>query len=89
MLDSAERFEQIFTFMYASPTDSSFREYVDSKKGLPTEDDWSSIRRLMKYLKFFYELTLRVSGTSYVTAHTFCKSIVDIHEVIAKLKKDA
>ncbi|CAI0382016.1 unnamed protein product, partial [Linum tenue] len=66
MLESAEKFESAFDLMHQSPQYSSFRDYLDSKKGLPSSEDWQSIRRLMKYLKFFCELIIRVSGSSYV-----------------------
>ncbi|CAN1753620.1 Putative AC transposase [Linum perenne] len=41
----------------------------------------------MKYLKFFYELTVRVSGTSYVTTHLFCKEFCDVFDEIAEMEE--
>ncbi|CAN1125860.1 hypothetical protein LINPERHAP2_LOCUS3099 [Linum perenne] len=40
----------------------------------------------MKYLEFFYDLTVRVSGTSYVTTHLFCKELCDVFDEIAKME---
>ncbi|CAN1315197.1 Putative AC transposase [Linum perenne] len=41
----------------------------------------------MKYLKFFYDLTVRVSGTSYVTTHLFCKELCDVFDEIDEMEE--
>ena len=35
--------------------------------GPPTFDDWDIVRAFMKFLKLFYEVTLRISGSLYTT----------------------
>ncbi|CAN1177310.1 hypothetical protein LINPERHAP2_LOCUS33032 [Linum perenne] len=40
----------------------------------------------MKYLKFFCDLTVWVSGTSYVTTHLFCKELCDVFDEIADME---
>ncbi|CAN0838428.1 Putative AC transposase [Linum grandiflorum] len=49
--------------------------------------DWENVRMLMKYFKFFYDMTIRVSGTSYVTTHLFCKELIDVFDEIHDLER--
>ena len=39
--------------------------------GLPDNDDWENVRRLILFLQNFYELTLKVSGSLHVTTNKF------------------
>ncbi|CAN1244241.1 hypothetical protein LINPERPRIM_LOCUS5999 [Linum perenne] len=41
----------------------------------------------MKYLKFFYDLTIRISGTSYVTTHLFFKELCDVFDEIVEMEE--
>ena len=41
----------------------------DKKLGKPEHDDWENVKRFCEFLGSFYELTLRVSGSKYVTAN--------------------
>ena len=53
-------------------------------KGKPEIDDWDNVRRFSKFLGSFYELTLRVSGSLYVTYNLFFHELVNV----ATLLKD-
>ncbi|CAN1280512.1 Putative AC transposase [Linum perenne] len=68
MLQAAEKYETAFE-MYAL-SDRQFRIDLISK-GVPDEDDWNDARRIMGFLKCFYDFTLKVSGSSYVTSNLF------------------
>ncbi|CAN1298323.1 Zinc finger BED domain-containing protein RICESLEEPER 1 [Linum perenne] len=68
MLESAEKFEKPFHSLEGK--DPSYK-YNNLVLGPPRAEDWISIRNLTKYLKFFYDLTLVASGSSYVTSHLF------------------
>ena len=48
---------------------SNFRIELELGEGLPTEDDWKTIRSLGQFLEYFYELALRVSSILYVTSN--------------------
>ncbi|CAN1338966.1 Zinc finger BED domain-containing protein RICESLEEPER 2 [Linum perenne] len=61
MLQAAEKYETAFE-MYAL-SDRQFRIDLISK-GVPDEDDWNDARRIMGFLKCFYDFTLKVSGSS-------------------------
>ncbi|KAI3469070.1 hypothetical protein Pfo_025733, partial [Paulownia fortunei] len=41
--------------------------------GLPTQHDWIVVQRFVKVLRYFYDLTLRVSGFLFVTSNTFLR----------------
>ncbi|CAN1136510.1 Putative AC transposase, partial [Linum perenne] len=51
------------------------KRYNNLVLGPPRAEDWTSIRNLTKYLKFFYDLTLVASGSSYVTSHLFVREM--------------
>ncbi|CAN1298326.1 Putative AC transposase [Linum perenne] len=72
MLESAEKFEKPFHSLEGK--DPSYK-YNNLVLGPPRAEDWISIRNLTKYLKFFYDLTLVASGSSYVTSHLFVREM--------------
>ncbi|KAJ8753935.1 hypothetical protein K2173_000189 [Erythroxylum novogranatense] len=55
--------------------DPSFKSEMEGDMGVPTCNDWEVARRLTLFLKQFYELTLRVSGSYYVTSNTYFSEI--------------
>ncbi|CAN1156691.1 Putative AC transposase [Linum perenne] len=91
MLEAAEKYEAAFKLLEGN--DKNFKSYLLRQKyqnetlGTPTPFDWNNVRRLTKYLKFFYDLTVRVSGTSYVTTHLFCKELCDVFDEIAEMEE--
>ncbi|CAN1169867.1 Zinc finger BED domain-containing protein RICESLEEPER 2 [Linum perenne] len=90
MLEAAEKYEAAFKLLEGN--DKNFKSYLLRQKyqnetlGTPTPFDWNNVRMLMKYLKFFYDLTIRVSGTFYVTTHLFCKELCDVFDEIAEME---
>lgn len=47
--------------------------------GRPTFNDWVTVRHLSSCLKMFYDLTLKISGTSYVTSNMFLHEIYRVY----------
>ncbi|CAN1355229.1 Zinc finger BED domain-containing protein RICESLEEPER 1 [Linum perenne] len=84
MLEAAEKYEAAFKLLEGN--DKNFKSYLLRQK-TPTPFDWNNVKRLMKYLKFFYDLTVRVSGTSYVTTHLFCKELCDVFDEIDEMEE--
>ncbi|CAN1136603.1 Zinc finger BED domain-containing protein RICESLEEPER 2 [Linum perenne] len=86
-----KKYEAAFKLLEGN--DKNFKSYLLRQKyqnetlRTPTPFDWNNVRRLMKYLKFFYDLTVRVSGTSYVTTHLFCKELCDMFDEIAEMEE--
>ncbi|KAK6128784.1 hypothetical protein DH2020_037490 [Rehmannia glutinosa] len=48
--------------------------------GLPTKYDWIVVEKFVTVLRYFYELTLRVSGSLFVTSNTFLDEIHEVNE---------
>ena len=44
--------------------------------------DWLSVKQLVDFLKKFFEMTLRISGSQYVTANSFLTEISDLFVVL-------
>ncbi|GKC29417.1 zinc finger BED domain-containing protein RICESLEEPER 2-like protein [Tanacetum coccineum] len=79
MLDAAQKYERAF-----ARYDSEDRHYRDDleKTGVPISFDWVNVRRLTMFLEHFYELTLKVSGTLYVTSNSFLDDITSIYAAL-------
>ncbi|CAN1254869.1 Zinc finger BED domain-containing protein RICESLEEPER 2 [Linum perenne] len=91
MLEVAEKYEAAFKLLEGN--DKNFKwsfgcnPNQNETLGTPTPFDWNNVRRLMKYLNFLYDLVVRVSGTSYVTTHLFCKELCDMFDEIAEMEE--
>ncbi|GKF28321.1 zinc finger BED domain-containing protein RICESLEEPER 2-like protein [Tanacetum coccineum] len=79
MLDMVQKYKSAF-----ARYDSEDRHYRDDleKTGVPISFDWVNVRRLTKFLEHFYELTLKVSRTLYVTSNSFLDDITSINAAL-------
>ncbi|KAL9660971.1 hypothetical protein QQ045_025790 [Rhodiola kirilowii] len=57
----------------------------DSNLGPLSSSDWSKIEVLASYLKEFYELTKRISGSHYITSNYMIFHISQVVKVLTKL----
>jgi hypothetical protein len=77
MLQTAQEYEKAFERY--SDEDPYYRLELESEKalGVPIKSDWEKARKMAQFLKYFYDLTLRVSTTSrqHLT-HTFMKLLM-------------
>ncbi|KAG8491680.1 hypothetical protein CXB51_014944 [Gossypium anomalum] len=64
-----ERFEE---------QDTNFRAELERGEGWPSVNDWANVRNLRDFLEHFYEVTLRVFGTLYVTCNNFFDELSEI-----------
>ncbi|KAE8736029.1 hypothetical protein F3Y22_tig00000218pilonHSYRG00217 [Hibiscus syriacus] len=71
MLDAAVKFKT--TFDRLGEQDFKYRDELSSSKmkGLPTDLDWEHARALLPFLRAFYDATLKLSGSSYVTSNYY------------------
>ncbi|KAG8484996.1 hypothetical protein CXB51_021203 [Gossypium anomalum] len=76
MLDTAQNFERAFERF--EEQDTNFRAELERGEGWPSVDDWTNVRDLRDLLEHFYEVTLRISGTSYVTSNNFFDELSEI-----------
>jgi len=74
MLVAAQQYEKAFNTFFEE--DPNFLAEEDKYK-LPTKNDRANARRLRTLLKKFYELTLRVSESLYITSNTHVDEIGD------------
>ncbi|XP_016467097.1 zinc finger BED domain-containing protein DAYSLEEPER-like [Nicotiana tabacum] len=52
--------------------------------GHPSMDDWKNVKVFIKFLEIFYQVTLKFSGTSYVTSNSFFHEIFNLQNFIRK-----
>ncbi|KAL1148934.1 hypothetical protein V6Z11_A10G158800 [Gossypium hirsutum] len=76
MLDTAQNFERAFERFQEQ--DTNFRAELERGEGWPSVDDWANVRDLRDFLEHFYEVTLSISGTSYVTSNNFLMSFLKL-----------
>ncbi|XP_019161967.1 PREDICTED: zinc finger BED domain-containing protein RICESLEEPER 2-like [Ipomoea nil] len=81
MLQSALIYQKVFDDYEYS--DNSFKSYMGDS--IPTSLDWESVNNLVKLLKCFYEMTIRISGSPYVTANTFFSEISYLYCILNEM----
>jgi hypothetical protein len=90
MLNSGQKFERAFC-QYALD-DPNFKSELakmgsdkfPAERGAPTHGDWVYIREFKKFLKYFYDLTNKVSGTKYITSNTFFEEIAAVSYLLGE-----
>ena len=53
--------------------------------GPPNEDDWKNAEVFVKFLETFYEVTLKFSGSEYVTSNKYFTEIFEIQEELSTM----
>jgi hypothetical protein len=92
MLDAAAKFDVVF--MRLKETNPRYLSYfeVDSKGkknlGPPVLEDLEKARSFVKFLKLFYMVTLKFSGSLYVTSNSFFHELISMHTSISQLCKN-
>ena len=89
MLSVALMFEKAFE-RYEEEDDkysSHFFEEENGKRriGPPMKDDWENVKVFVKFLKTFYEITLKVSASLHVTSNTFFHHLCSILQQLNEL----
>ncbi|XP_019179874.1 PREDICTED: zinc finger BED domain-containing protein RICESLEEPER 2-like isoform X3 [Ipomoea nil] len=78
MFQSAITYEKVFESLEES--DSSFKSNLSDS--VPNFLDWESVKSLVEILKCFYEMTIRISGSLYVTSNTFFFEFSDLYCIL-------
>ncbi|WVZ25696.1 hypothetical protein V8G54_004240 [Vigna mungo] len=77
MLETSLKYKDAFVLL--DMQDKKFGdEMAKSNGGVPLEEDWEYARSILPFLKLFYDSTLRISGSSYVTSHMYMKEVFAI-----------
>lgn len=66
MLESALKFQKAFKRLGEKCV-----EYAMLEGGVPNNEDWDNAKCFVKFLKLFFEITKKVSGSTYVTSSTY------------------
>ncbi|KAL5577836.1 hypothetical protein UlMin_019535 [Ulmus minor] len=92
MLEASLKFKKAFKNLEA---DANYTKYFDEEKvngliidGPPQNLDWDQAEIFVKFLKTFYELTLKFSGSLYVTSNLFFHEILDIQGDLRQLANE-
>lgn len=84
MLAAALKHEK--TFEELCFLDQKYVNELTSKgKGVPTQDDWKRVREILPFLKMFYDATVRISGSSYLTSNIYMFEILGIGKRIVEM----
>ncbi|KAJ4956813.1 hypothetical protein NE237_013596 [Protea cynaroides] len=77
---SKESTPKLANFKFDSVRDAFERlaELDTNFKTLPTEDEWGKCKKIEQCLEVFYDATKHVSGTKYLTANFYFKSVCDV-----------
>ena len=93
MLTCAVRFQQVFQFMLDD--DFNYIKYFDEldkdgnrKVGPPRKEDWENALVFIEFLERFYQVTLRFSGSTYVTANKYFVEISDMQQELYMMASD-
>jgi hypothetical protein len=57
--------------------------------GSSTDDDWDNIRRFMKFLQVFYDVTIKISGSLYSTSNLYFDVLCSVHSSLTEYSKSS
>ncbi|XP_077249164.1 zinc finger BED domain-containing protein RICESLEEPER 2-like [Tasmannia lanceolata] len=60
---------------------------AELKDGCPNDEDWDNARVLTQFLKFFYEATLRLTGSLYVTSNSYFHEVFKFERLLYESSK--
>ncbi|KAF4348757.1 hypothetical protein F8388_021958 [Cannabis sativa] len=90
MLEAALKFKSVFKYMEG---DAYYIKYFEEERvngekldGPPEASDWSNVEVFVNFLKSFYELTLKFSGSLYVTSNLFFQEILQVQVELNDMK---
>ena len=92
MLEAALKLKKAFEILDG---DANYTKYFEEESlngkridGLPIQHDWEKAQVFVKFLRTFYKVTLRISGSLYVTSNLFVNEICEVQGNLKELGKD-
>ncbi|KAL9235748.1 hypothetical protein vseg_010485 [Gypsophila vaccaria] len=82
MLESALKFKKAFGLLYVK--DSTLQKEMGKIGDNLTSEEWKEVSYLLPFLKVFYDATLKMSGSRYVTSNFYVEVIFGVGEVLSK-----
>ena len=86
MLESAIKFKKAFGRLLVM--DSALQRDMSKIGEDLTNDDWKQVSYFLPFLKIFYDATLKLSASRYVTSNDYVEVIFGVGEVIKQGMKD-
>ncbi|KAM6545573.1 hypothetical protein CsatB_026309 [Cannabis sativa] len=90
MLEAALKYKSVFKYMEGDVYYTKYfeEERVNGEKldGPPEASDWSNAEAFVKFLNSFYQLTLKFSGSLYVTSNLFFQEILQVQVELNDMK---
>ncbi|KAH9750241.1 BED-type domain-containing protein [Citrus sinensis] len=83
MLESALKFQKAFERM--EDDDQHYVSYFKEDGGPPNSDDWENANVFVLFLKSFYDIILKFSGSMYVTSNLYFHEMCSIHSDLTSL----
>ena len=84
MLEAAQKYQKAFERL--EDDDGQYVSYFsEGTLGSPRSFDWENVRVLVKFLKIFYDSTLRISGSLYVTCNLLFQELCIVQTSLSKL----
>lgn len=80
MLEVALQFKDAFDLL--KMIDKQFCIELIKDSGVPLEEDWKFARLVLPFFKMFYDSTLQICGSSYVTCNMHMKEVFSIGKKI-------
>ena len=80
MLDVALKFKAAFVLL--AMRDKNFHEVVKVNNKGVSYSDWNDARSGLPFLKIFYDSTIHIFGSSYVTGHMYMKEVFGLRKKI-------
>ncbi|KAL4381415.1 hypothetical protein AHAS_Ahas04G0131200 [Arachis hypogaea] len=68
--------------------DKKFVEELNKGRGVPSIQDWDYAKSVLPFLEMFYDATLRISGSSYVTSNLYMKEVFALGRRIQQYRDD-
>ncbi|XP_031095192.1 zinc finger BED domain-containing protein RICESLEEPER 2-like [Ipomoea triloba] len=79
VFESCEESDSSYQKVFESCEESDSSSKSDLGDSVPEFMDWESVGSLVQLLKCFYDMTVRIYGSLYVTANTFFSEISDLY----------
>ncbi|KAG2679715.1 hypothetical protein I3760_11G064400 [Carya illinoinensis] len=81
MLDVAQKYQKVFERMEVEDGGLKYAllELVEKGLGLLNTHDWTRVGYFVTFLQICYEITMRISGSAYMTANLWFSEILALH----------
>uniref|UniRef100_A0A803LDR0 hAT-like transposase RNase-H fold domain-containing protein n=1 Tax=Chenopodium quinoa TaxID=63459 RepID=A0A803LDR0_CHEQI len=83
MLEGALAYRRAFDLLECSDG-GKFRYELHKSDGVPEPSNWDRVASFLPLLKIFYDATLRVSGSLYITSNVYLQELIGISVLIKK-----